>query len=72
MGGAAGIPFEFRGKELGSVSPASSPEQDIIDTIQANKGGYGTREELLNALVPLFPEYNLDEIGYYVYTEIPG
>lgn len=55
----------------GAFKNQSNPEQDIIDTIREEKGKYKTREDLLNALIPVFPEFDLDEIGYYVYTQIP-
>lgn len=44
-------------------------ESDIKETIQANMST--NREELIQSLTPVFPEFTLDEIARYVYQLIP-
>ncbi len=36
-----------------------------------NKANYGSREDLINSLVPLYPELTLDEVAAEVYGAIP-
>lgn len=46
----------------------SNAETDIQETIKANLST--NREDLIKSLVPVFPEFTLDEIAKYVYTII--
>lgn len=50
---------------------AASPLDDLADDINTSGSQYNTREELINALIPLYKELTPDQIANQVYTLIP-
>lgn len=68
----ADTPTPVPGNQPVQPTPQSSdPMADLADTISGDQSKFKTREQLIDSLIPRFPELTKDQIASKVYTQIP-